>query len=59
MNLKLLPKNLSVIFFEEPYFERIHNKRVSVLHHPELIDEKMTKENDLFYMDIHIDLDRK
>ena len=46
-DLEIAAKEFECNIFEEPYFERIHNKKVSVLHHPELIDEKMTKENDL------------
>ena len=46
-DLEIVAKEFECKIFEEPYFERIFDKKISVLHHPELINEKMTEENDL------------
>jgi putative phosphoesterase len=46
-DLEIAAKEFECNIFEEPYFERILDKKISVLHHPELIDENMTKEHDL------------
>ena len=46
-DLEIAANEFECKIFEEPYFETILDKKISVLHHPELISEKMTKENDL------------
>lgn len=46
-DLEIAANEFECKIFEEPYFETILDKKISVLHHPELIDEKMTIENDL------------
>ncbi len=46
-DLEIAAKEFECNIFEEPYSERIFNKKICVLHHPELIDKKMTQENDL------------
>ena len=46
-SLEIAAKEFNCKIFDEPYFENIFEKKISVLHHPELINENMTLENDL------------
>ena len=45
-SLEEAANNFNCKIFEEPYFMNINEKRFAVLHHPELINEEMTKNND-------------
>ena len=45
--LEIAAKEFDCNIFDEPYAINIFNKKITILHHPELIDEEMTLENDL------------
>ena len=40
-------KNFDCKLYDEPYFTKLKSIKISVIHHPELIDTRMLKENDL------------
>ncbi len=48
-NLKNESKNFECKLFEEPYFFTVEEIKITVLHHPNLIDEKMTKNMDFIF----------
>ncbi len=46
-DLKAASKKFDCNLFEEPYSFKINEKKILVLHHPELIDANMLESNDL------------
>ena len=45
--LEKAAKTFNCKLFEEPYFIELNSIKISVIHHPDLIDSKMLEENDL------------
>ena len=45
--LEEVAKNFDCKLYDEPYSTELNSTKISVVHHPELIDTKMLKENDL------------
>ena len=48
-DLSLEAKKLNFNFYDEPYFFEIDNLKVLIVHHPELINEEMTKKMDYIF----------
>ena len=46
-DLETAAKRFDCKIFDEPYSVNILNKKITVLHHPDLINEEMTQESDL------------
>ena len=46
-DLEEASKKFDCKLFEEPYSLNLNNRNILVLHHPELIDNKMVRDNDL------------
>ena len=47
--LEKVAKEFNCKIFDEPYFSTFDNKKIFLLHHPELINEKMTKHADYVF----------
>jgi putative phosphoesterase len=45
--LELAAKEFACEIFEEPHSIKLNNKNISLLHHPDLIDEEMIMKNDI------------
>ena len=45
--LKEAVKKFDCKIYDEPFFTEIENKKISLLHHPDLIDDAMISNNDL------------
>jgi len=45
--LKEAAKKFDCKIYDEPFFTEIENKKISLLHHPDLIDDAMISNNDL------------
>ena len=48
-DLEKVSKKFDCKIYEEPYSTNINNVRISLIHHPELIDLKMLEEHDLIF----------